>query len=322
MVDSSETYCDDFYLDSVKKSTRSKQLSVRNPANLEKARSNILLKVRQLPITRQSAEILCKLVVNHKITDIIKVIKIGKTSVTIHAKVNVESKVFEKLKNDDNVVIKVFYEAANASNEIFAYSRNIHNEEKEPPTTQWPSLMERDQNYLCEKMILFQMQNIVIMKMFNKSKSLSQMIKDNHSKVTEMYREILNLIYDLKNRDYLFWLNDMCGVKNIVWCNEKWILLSTRKVDENHQARGYTAKGLIEIINLFYHHEMKLDLLEKEFKNVFGKGSLWTLNGEIYLKVMEDFFNRIHESNNLPRKYIKAKFCKHLKPQKKSKKVN
>jgi serine/threonine-protein kinase RIO1 len=322
MMEDNELYCDDIYLDSRKKQ-KSKQLSVRNPANLDKARSNVLIKVRQLPITRQSAEVLSKLVVNHKIKDIVKVLKIGKNAVTIHAKANTENKVFEMLKNNDNVVIKVFYEMTHVENEVIAYSRNIHNEEKEPATCPYPSVIYTDVNYLRETMTLYRAHNIVVLKMLEKTKTITQMIEENSGKRASMLEELLTLPLDIKNRDFWLWVTEFSCIRNIVWCSEKWVILNVippENYSYDHKKSAAIFSGIImNILDLFYNHGMSLSELEQEFKRIYS-GHLWTWKGEVFSKVIEEYFLHKEIHGKLPRKYIKAKFPKTPKQSRKGQK--
>ncbi|KAG5677153.1 hypothetical protein PVAND_006935 [Polypedilum vanderplanki] len=324
IIEESELFCDDIYLDSHKK-LKSKKLSVRNPANLEKARSNILTKVRQLPISRQSAEILYKQVLNHKILDIVKVLKIGKKSVTIHAKANIEHKIFEKLKNTDNVIIKVYNDPANAGHEIIAYSKNIHNEEKEPNNDPYPKHIETDRNFLYEKMVIYQLQNIVIMKMLDVTKSIAEVIKENMNRISEIFREILQLFVDVKDRDMQFWQNDLCGAKHVVWCNDKWIILGTINKNKLYTTSENDTKiisnALIDIINIFNEHGMSFENLEKVFSSIFASTSIysWNWKGSVHSYVLQEYFRFKEVYGKIPRRYIKTRFPKQSKQSKKKK---
>lgn len=305
----SDMYCDedDFYFDSHKK-IKSKQLSFSKPT-VEKARLNVLRKVQQLPISKNSIEIISKLVINHKVKDIVKVLRIGKKSVTIHARANIENKIFEKLDGTDSIVIKVFYDINSVNKEMIAYSRNIHDEIKEPSTKSYPSRMETDKNFLSKQMILLQVNNVVLMRMMEGSKTITQVLEKNPGQIVGIFDEILGFLADVLERDCTFWSDELCGVKNIVFWNDMWIFLNVGTFSN----RDNFKKNLINLFELFRSFEMTLQQLEKCFLNYFNSSHLWSSKGTIYSALLDEYFYNEVVARRSPRRFIKCKFPKQPK---------
>lgn len=78
-----------------------------NSWNLDRTRLHKMKKLACLPMPKKSLEILSKLVINHQLKEIVKVLKVAKNCVTLHVKVNLDNKFYSHLKSED-VVIKIF----------------------------------------------------------------------------------------------------------------------------------------------------------------------------------------------------------------------
>jgi len=259
--DNSEEYFDDFHIQNSKSGGKAAKKYYKKPNAADNKTSSLLKKVQSLPISKQSKESLSKLVINHTISDITKLVKISKRSVTLHGKVNIKN-----IGSVNDVIIKVYNDYCGNNNELYAYSRNIENVKKPRVSDRYPRLIQTDSDYLIENIILYKVDNVAFIKMFKDGKTIEQMIKSFPSKRNAYYVELLGLYKDVKRRDWYFWQNNACTMKNILWHNGKWIFLSTNCSTGHcyHQGLGY--ENLLKIIELFKSYGMSNDDLKKGLK--------------------------------------------------------
>ncbi|CAG9800204.1 unnamed protein product [Chironomus riparius] len=260
-IDNSEEFYDDFYINNYKSGGKSVKKYYKKPKSADNKTSNLLKKIQSLPISKQSKESLTKLVINHTISDITKLIKISKRSVTLHGKVNIRN-----IGSVNDVIIKVYCESCGNHNELYAYSRNIYDEKKPEIYDKYPRSIQTDSDYIRENIILYKVDNVAFIKMFKDCKTIEQMIKSSPTKKNAHYIELLGLYKDVKRRDWYFWQNNACTMKNILWHNGKWVFLSTNCSTGHCYHQGSESDNLLKIIELFKSYGMSNEELKKGLK--------------------------------------------------------
>ncbi|KAL7048949.1 hypothetical protein ACKWTF_003546 [Chironomus riparius] len=260
-IDNSEEFYDDFYNNNYKSGGKSAKHYYKKPKSADNKTSNLLKKIQSLPISKQSKESLTKLVINHTISDITKLVKISKRSVTLHGKVNIRN-----IGSVNDVIIKVYCESCGNNNELYAYSRNIYDEKKSEIYDKYPRSIQTDSDYIRENIILYKVDNVAFIKMFKDCKTIEQMIKSSPTKKNAHYIELLGLYKDIKRRDWYFWQNNACTMKNILWHNGKWVFLSTNCSTGHGYHQGSESDNLLKIIELFRSYGMSNEELKKGLK--------------------------------------------------------
>lgn len=224
--------------------------------------SSLLKKIQLFPISKKSKETLSNLVISHTIHDITKLVKISNKSVTLHGKVNIKN-----TGDIMDVIIKVYSEFRKFNEKLYAYSRNINNEEKPIIKDVYPTTINSDPDYLKEHIVYYKDDNIVILKMFKDCKTIEQMIKSFPDKKKQFFVELLELYMDLKKRDCYLWQNCACTVKNILWHNGKWIFLSTNCGYGYCHGKRMDSENILNITYLFKSYGLSNKELTNEIKD-------------------------------------------------------
>ena len=271
-IDNSEELFDDFHISNHKSGGKSAKTYYKKPKSADNKTSNLLRKIQSLPISKQSRESLSKLVINRTIIDITKLVKISKRSVTLHGKVKIKPKIptwfylEDNIEKVEDVIIKVYCDSCGNSDKLYAYSRNIYDEKKPKIYDVYPKSIELDSAYLRENVILHKVDNVAFIKMFKDCKTIEQMIKSSPTKRNAYYIELLGLYKDVKRRDWYFWQNNACTMKNILWHNGKWVFLSTNCNSLICYHQGLESDNLLKIIDLFKSYGMSNEELKKGLK--------------------------------------------------------
>ncbi|KAG5677151.1 hypothetical protein PVAND_006933 [Polypedilum vanderplanki] len=273
-------FCDDFHLDVRKKEKpKQKQNNAKAP--------NIFEKIKNLPLkptfSINTKQHLQKLVIDKKIKDIGKIIKNNINSIEIEAIANVNVKPFEEF-NDEHVKIIIFEKEENFIGPIHAYSRctPIGGDERDEIYEPVVSNMKFDHEWLT----LLRLHNIVISKIMKDSKSIEQIIKENPTKIVKIFQEILNLVLDVEVRDHYFWSHNSNGADNILWWNQKWIILNGEFKVSN---AGFIS-NLIKVLDLFRVNGMSMKQLENELWKAF-QDNVWRRRPRyVYTRIRKQYF--------------------------------
>lgn len=248
-----------------------------NDWNIDRKRKEKLVKVSSLPIPQRSIFILSKLVINHQLDKIIKVIDTKNDCVTIHAKINLNHENYRELESDD-VIIKVFtrnnhtrpdMESAKLfKGVVYSKDRNINRPENDSKYFYFP--MER------ESLNLALHDNIVIMKMVGDKKPaprLVDMIKMHPHLRHELYRQIIELVIRLRDKGYQFWCCK-ASIRNILWHNDEWNILYNEK-DRigcfSYEESDKSVKNLLSVLKVFLHFGLSRKELRETLDDLLSK---------------------------------------------------
>lgn len=260
------------FLEQQKRKTRTKFLKSLSEWKIDKQRSKNLGKISNLPIPQRSILILSKLVINHQITEIVRVLDKRRDCVTIHARINLNSQVYRE-EDSDSVLIKVFTRKLNTrvnftSAKLFrgvAYSEERNR--NHPKTNDRSFFVPFDKEILP----ILSIDNVVIVKMVGDQRpppSLVEMVKRFPQRRKQFYRQIIELVVRLRDQSYQFW-SSKASIRNILWHNNEWnILYNELDVDvfcmEDNER--IFSRNLIAVMKVFLH----FGLTRKEVKQ-FGK---------------------------------------------------
>ncbi|KAG5677150.1 hypothetical protein PVAND_006932 [Polypedilum vanderplanki] len=240
--------------------------------------SKILKKVKELPLKPKSCKYVQKLVSEKKIIDIGELIKADKRSVEFEVTVNVNVEPFEKLKNENAKVIvldddyDIDYRGI-----VHIYSRISQiGETKNFDICELGTGM----NYEHELLTLLKYNNIVIQLMIKDTKSLEQIIAENPSKIVKIFEEVVKFILDISVNHVMFWEHNSKGAENILWQNQKWIILT----GDNKVLNANFINNFTKVFDLFFQKGMSMKPMEKEFWKIVQKDT----------KLFSDIFGRIH----------------------------
>jgi hypothetical protein len=260
-IDNSEEYLDDFYIQNTKSgSGKAAKKYSSNPKAADNNTASLIKKFEPLPISKKYKQSLLSLVMNHKISDISKLVKVNEKSATFHGEAY-----WKKIGSYIDVIIKVYSNSCGNNDKLFAYSRRISKDGKpmEADTT--------NPNYHKKHIVLYKNDNTVIMKMFKGCKSIEQMIKSYPNKKHQFFTELLELFINVRQRDWCLWQNNACTSKNILWHNGKWIFLSTNCGYEYCYHGDLIYENLLNIINLFKSYGVSNAELKRRLQEQTGK---------------------------------------------------
>lgn len=276
-TDASDQFCTtDFnrrYDFDIKNSKRAGGNKIRkniDGGNVDKSRLIKLNQILLLPIPQHSMEILSKLIVNHQISEIVKVLKVGASSVLLHAKVNLLSAVYSDVESDD-VILKIFTGKNHTKSDIQAaklYNPRVYSKDRNKDKYPHKGYYYRDHLNAVDKedLLIFRIDNVVVTKMIGIDKpaaNLIQMIKQNPQNIEKYYEEIRDLINHFRARDYRFW-NRKSSTKDILWHNGEWNFIDYG-VENTYNQENYiksVGNNLTSVIKAFQHYGLSIEKLQ------------------------------------------------------------
>lgn len=214
--------------------------------HFNKQQQNLLKKIENLPISCSSKETLMKMirkpVGKNQFTDIVKVLKTDKNSVTVHAKMINQ----ENLAED--VVIKILRELQRVQDNIKVFSRN------------------KDGSIKTESLKLFQHENVVVMRMLKNFKVLEKVL-DETTNIREIFRDVLKLIHDSRDACGIFWKFNMgSSIRRIIFHENEWKILNLDQFKrKNFISKEYMAFNLVQFLDIFKLYGMRSNELEEDF---------------------------------------------------------
>jgi hypothetical protein len=287
--------------------------------------ANVLKKIDQLEMLSNSLKSrLNKLVITYKIKSIVKLLKYRNNSVTIHAKIEPQKKINGIMKNSDDVIIKVS-PSLKVKTPLYAYSRNIYNEKIGEENSNCTWNVQSNSQFMREKLTIYNDNEIVIMKMLNGCKSIEQMIQLHPNDIFKFYVQVMNLFILFKEMDISFRNDRMCGLKNTVWWNEKWVFIDADS-EPDYTKINYElgVNQVTEIIQFFKTHGLNDDLLKEGLRSSLNPTQKWKWSYEIYIRVFNENFSYDgvpeKEFNRAVYKYRNVSKPKHPKVSKKERK--
>lgn len=266
--------------------------------------------VLNFPISHSSKEILTKMIATQKIIFVNNFVKVHKNFAILHAHVNLEIKNFAHLKSH-KIAIKIYRDANFISYDVYGYRRKPYDEKKVlPPFVQFPVKIDTDKNFTCEPLIIFKDRNVILMKRFEESLSLTQIVEDSNGKIGGLFEDILLLIRDVRERDDRFWRRPENVFKKIICCNGEWTLISSIESNfcykDMEKVKDHLINNISALIEQFYIFGLSKLELERIFGKIFNSNqSEW--KGRVYFIIYHRYFKPFTPTylNKLSRKFPK-----------------
>lgn len=311
-----------FYQNFLKTIKKHEKLSFHKiQSRVDNQRTSVIKKIESLPIHHRHKETLIKLAINHKILDILKIIKSTGNTLTLHGKINLNRKEFSEITKSDNAVIKVKLDGDFHACDMNAYSkRNTYkNEEKKILENFRSTCFDSNQDFTCEKLVMLRERNVVIIQMINDAKTLKQMVEENPFKIGHIYKEILTLIWDLRNQyDSNIWNDQVDPTKKAVYFNQKWHIISS---PDHYECtyKSHAAENISKLIEFFKVNGLSRTELERTFNDILKVSVCHHFYG-IYCRIMEKNFKEPNDKK-LTSPYYKKAFLKSTGKRMRSKKI-
>jgi hypothetical protein len=247
--------------------------------HLDKHQQFQFKKIMNLPINNSSKETLMKMIkkpdINYQITDIVKVLKTDKNSVTIHGKIFSEQ--FTHMT--ENVVIKILKDNEKVQDDLEIYS-------------------QQNGKVKIDSLKLFQHETVVVLKMLKNVKTLEQML-DESINIQEIFIEVLGLIYCFNDYTYKFWrFNNGSSVKRIVYHENMWKVLNLdQSARQKYVRKDYLAMNLVQVIDIFKLYGMRVNEMEELFTEFIDerkkRSSFWREESySIFNFVFQKYFTK------------------------------
>lgn len=225
---------DDFTLVSGKKEKSSKRKISENEITHhvhiqnDEIKQLTLKKILKLPVPLNAREILQKLVEDDKILEIFESRKFGDGCLTYPAKINLKHSDFKHILSED-ILIKILPNGVYSFN-IYEYSFKSQSDKKSLKFV--CKGMQYNTNHQVPKssMEILRIENCVILfKKFPDGIKLSQLAectKIHPLKRKKMITELIHMLHEISG-DYLFWIATQNLAENIIYRNDKWIIINT-----------------------------------------------------------------------------------------------
>lgn len=175
----------------VSRSKRRIKTDVNCERIFDKSRSRQLKFLSQLPLTGSSIEILSKLIINHQIASVEKVLSSSKHSIILQGKINTKHKKFTRLYSDD-VIIKVM-------------KNDEHQKLNETAQREFANLKEKSDILNCP-IPLIKSGHIVVMTMIGENgqpaNTLKEVISNKEKKREEVLEGVLEFWHTMRYKKF------------------------------------------------------------------------------------------------------------------------
>lgn len=276
---------DDFYLKQNKAKVPRYKRCIRKDSkgwNIEKQRLLQMQKLFLMEIPERTKHVLSKLLVNHQITDIGRVIKIRRNCVTIAAKVNLENANYKDLFYED-VRLKIFTKNNHTRPDLetakdFIQQLRLRERRKLPD----PEQIYFYNNFMYpafeESLFIMRIDSIVVTKC-NRTAPRLLILEDVLKKksymrvgILEALKQILNIVKASRENDYLFW-NQLTSMRNIFYRKDTWEIIynkqgSSRSSQHKQSLKNFT-ENIAALVNIFHRYGASMDDIKYECYKAF-----------------------------------------------------
>lgn len=212
----------------------------------------VLNKIQFLPISKHIKDSLLRLAINRTVTDIKKLVKVSKRSVTFQGRV-----IIKGVEIADDVLIKVFNDSNEISEHFYSYTS----------TKDASYLIKSYSDYKKEDIILYKSENVVFLKLLKNCKNIKQMMKSFPNKKNELFFEFLTLYSYITYYEPRRWQNYACNTKNILWHDGKLILLNANRNIKKKFSRDLQLDNFLKSIKIFSSY-MSNDNLKQGIRKI------------------------------------------------------
>lgn len=236
--------------------------------DIDKPRLLQLQKLSLMKLPQRTIHVLSKLIINHQITEIGKVVKIRRNCITIKAKVNMQSANYRNLLYED-IILKIFtsknhtkpdVESAKVCSDPLRLDRDIYQ-----PANRihyYRNLM-----YLANihDLIVMRIDSIVIVKSVRTTPGLEEVLRRQPYLRVAVLENLLESVRALRESDNLFW-GQLTSMNNIFYRNYEWDIVYTKQGSSRSSENGQSLKNftanVAALVNVFRRHGVPRDDLK------------------------------------------------------------
>lgn len=254
-----------------------------NKWNIDKQRLLQLQKLSSMGIPKQTTNVLSKLILNHQITEIGKIVKIRRNCLTITAKLNLQNANYNNLVYED-VLLKVFTRLKHAKPDertAKEYIDRLHLEERRKQPD--PEEIYFYNNFMYpafeESLFIMRIDSIVVIKLKIRVPRLIT-LEDVLRKKSycrrygplDILKEVLELVRASREVNYLFW-NQPTSMGNIFYSKSAWQIVYTNqestRPNQHKRSLNSFSQNVVALVNIFHRHGVSMEDIKYECYKVF-----------------------------------------------------